>query len=292
MLLGEFERAWRETDRIEQLRRSGIPVKDTLLWDGRDFKDRRVLLHCNRGLGDAIQFLRFAPHVKKRCRHLIIKAMPLLAPLLKTINWVDTVLAAEDPDPAAEVEMESTELPYVFRTTLQTIPEPDYLPLPRVAAPSQSNALRVGLAWAAGPWNHKRSIRLSEFNLLHDLQGLSFSSLQWGGPADECNTADLKLTLDTSESVREDILATAHAVLRADLVITVDSMIAHLAGTLRRPVWVLLCADSDWRWLLDREDTPWYPTMRLFRQRSPGDWSAPLQRVRRELESLLATRNA
>jgi ADP-heptose:LPS heptosyltransferase len=126
-----------------------------------------------------------------------------------------------------------------------------------------------------------------EFGLLEDLEGFSISPLQWGPPAEECLDPNIRLPLNAASVVREDILATAHAILQSDLVITVDSMIAHLAGTLRRPVWVLLRFDADWRWLLDRADSPWYPTMRLFRQHSPGDWSRPLRLVHQELATLL-----
>jgi len=287
MLLGEFERAWQESDRIECLRRRGFPVEGQLVWDGRGFDRKKVLLRNDHGLGDTVQFIRYAPLLKGRCSRLIVKAQPILAPLLQTFGCIDEIVSTEQPDPHFDVQMESNELPYVFRTTLETIPSTvPYIRLkePRERA-ARSEQLQVGLVWASGPWNRSRSLRLADFRPLGGIANVVFRSLQWGPEHIEARSADHGLPMQhESVSIREDIIATAQRILQCDLVVTVDTMVAHLAGALARPVWVLLHFDSDWRWMIERSDSPWYPTMKLFRQTSRGDWSGPVDAVARELE--------
>jgi hypothetical protein len=279
MLLGEFERAWQETDRIEALRSSASAVDGTLCWNGADFNDRTVLLRHDHGLGDAIQFIRYAPLIKQRCSRLIVKARPILIPLLQTLQCIDEVASAFEPDPAFDVQMEAMELPYIFRTTLDSIPSDiPYLHLNCTRVVKEPDTLKVGLAWASGPWNSMRSISLDALRPLGQIPNVSFHSLQWGGEWRQAIETNHGLSFhNRAVAPPEDLIATAETILGCDVVITVDTMAAHLAGALGKPVWILLHFDSDWRWMADRSDSPWYPTMRIFRQQSDGDWSIPVQ---------------
>jgi hypothetical protein len=163
------------------------------------------------------------------------------------------------------------ELPYVFRTTLSTIPaDVPYLRIQpaRIVAPF----MRVGIAWRGGSWDDRRSIPFELLQPLFDLPGVSWYSLQLGPAADERH--DHLHVPDTRGVVR-----LARCIRALDLVISIDSMPAHLAGALAVPVWTLLAHDADWRWMVDRRDSPWYPSMRLFRQPSSGDWRCTLEDV-------------
>jgi hypothetical protein len=171
------------------------------------------------------------------------------------------------------------ELPYAFRTTSDRVPaEVPYLSLP--AAPPldcHGDALHVGLCWASGPWNSVRSMPLTALNPLGDIPGVVFHSLQWGAPAAAAWTHAHRLRLCNAHApMPVDLAVMAQTIARMDLVISVDTMVAHLAGALARPVWVLLLRNADWRWMTGRRDSPWYPTMRLFRQTVQGDWSHPV----------------
>src|SRR4051812_30887060 len=168
MLLGDFERAWQETDRIELRRREGLPVQGALVWDGTNFYNKSVLLTCDHGLGDTIQFIRYATLLRDRCSKLSVKARPILLPLLRSVPGVYLAIACDEHEPRYDVRMECTELPYVFRTHLDTIPcNIPYLGIAGPKIPARRNGtLKVGLSWAAGPWNPKRSISLSELKPL------------------------------------------------------------------------------------------------------------------------------
>jgi len=283
MLVGDFERAWQETDRLESVRRTVGHVDGQLHWDGRDFSDKTVLLNCDHGLGDAVQFLRYAPRLRSSCRRVIAKARPVLWPLLDAFKCIDDVLPDSVGDPICDVTMECSELPYVFRTTMDTIPrEVPYLDF---GYPASSRGYRrqitVGLCWAAGPWNPLRSIPVSALLGLREVKNASFLSLQWGQEATDAKRYPELFNRAAAPpgSLEGDIRATALAILDCDLILTVDTMVAHLAGALAKPVLVLLHFDSDWRWMLDRTDSPWYPTMKLFRQIARGDWVAPAHRA-------------
>jgi hypothetical protein len=283
MLAGDFEGAWQETDRLESIRRTTGRANGQLRWDGRDFSNKTVLLNCDHGLGDAVQFLRYAPRLRSSCRRLIVKARPALWPLLDIFKCIDEVVPNSIADPTCEVAMECSELPYVFRTTLNTIPSDvpymdfGYSP----TSPAQKRGIAVGLCWAAGPWNPVRSIPLSALLALRHVKNATFVNLQWGQEtADAARYPKLfESSASFHASVDGDLRATALAILDCDLVLTVDTMVAHLAGALAKPVLVLLHFDSDWRWMLDRTDSPWYPTMKLFRQVARGDWVSPACRA-------------
>ncbi len=290
MLSGNFELAWRESDAITR-RANPDPFR---FWDGRSLAGRGVLLRCLHGLGDTIQFIRYAPLIREQARTLAIEAQPTLKLLLRESGVADHVFTWGEPEPYWDQQIEIVELPRIFRTTLQSIP--NMVPYLNVSAPESirsydaNRSLRVGLVWAASTYNPARSIPIEHFATLFGTPGVRFFSLQAGIERAQIEpwSAQVPSLCEELPSVFE----TARTLKTLDLLITVDTMVAHLAGALAIPVWTLLPFACDWRWMLEREDSPWYPTMRLFRQPSPGDWGRVFERVRRELQALAAFANA
>jgi hypothetical protein len=200
------------------------------------------------------------------------------------LGGVDSVVDRCRPECGYDVAIECTELPYAFRTLLTTIPaDVPYLRLPEATA-SRNGCVHVGLVWASGPWDPRRSIPLACFAPLGAIEGIRWTALQHGPAFKQVRAHGAAFRLNhAADPVNNEVLETARIISTLDLVITVDTMVAHLAGALAKPVWTLLAYDADWRWLRDRDDSPWYPTMRLFRQRRPGDWRDVLERVGNEL---------
>jgi hypothetical protein len=280
MLLGDFESAWRESESIAN---RGNPDPHRF-WDGQSFVGRRVLIRCLHGLGDTIQFIRYAPLIREQARTLTIEAPPTLKSLLEQAHIADSVITWGEQEPSWDQQIEIIELPRVFRTTVASIP--NHVPYLNVPSELRSNVengrpLRVGLVWACSSYNPGRSIRLKDLAELFVLPGASFFSLQ-AGPA----RAELEPWSSQVANLYDDsacVLAMARTLKTIDLVITVDTMMAHLAGAMACPVWTLLTYQCDWRWMVQRQDSPWYPTMRLFRQRQPGDWAGVVRQLQREL---------
>jgi hypothetical protein len=292
MRAGDFTAAWRICDRVMEHRRGErcfhLPRHLQWNWDGSPIDDRHVLVRCYHGLGDTIQFARFLPILRARAREVTVWAQPRLIPLLETMKLRAgsgigdpgrlRFLPLHDGDVGIEydVDVEIMELAHVFRTTLETLPAAvpyfsvDAMPLARNCRPA------VGLVWRAGDWDIQRSIPFFELTPLVDVDA-DWYVLQ-GADAVVDRPAGFGTPVGTS-----DISELAAAMRALDLVITIDSMAAHLAGALAVPVWTLLPCRADWRWMDERRDSPWYPTMRLFRQRSHGDWQSVVARVAWEL---------
>ena len=287
MRRGDFAAAWEVSDAAVRSR-GGVPCWHwprhfQYLWDGTPLAGQRVLIRCYHGLGDTIQFIRYAPLVKAVAAEVIVWAQPQLLPLLRTASGVDRLLPLHDgtPDVEYDVDVESMELPHIFRTTLETIPSRvPYLSV-RPARRPAGEGLAVGLFWKGGDWDQRRSVPTPQLAPLVDVPGVAFHVLHREPDPEAPPTFRRMPGVDT-------VAGTARAVRALDLVITIDSMPAHLAGALGVPVWTLLQRDADWRWLEGREDSPWYPTMRLFRQERAGDWHPVVQRVARELADLSA----
>jgi hypothetical protein len=241
-----------------------------------------VLVRCYHGLGDTLQFARYLPCLRELARSVTVWAQPALLPLLRYQPWDITYLPLHDGAPAVafDVDVEIMELPYLFRSTLETIPSAvPYLNVPD--QPRQPPARpSVGLVWRAGDWDGRRSI---PFELLVPL--FERADIDW--------SALLPRTLphEHHPHVRqcgtEEVMATAQRMRSLDLVITVDTMAAHLAGAIGCRVWTLLPEPADWRWLVGRDDSPWYPTMRLFRA-TEGTWPPVLRRVQAALHGIAA----
>ena len=212
------------------------------------------------------------------------RSLPSLVPIVATAGGVDHVLPLHDGTVEADydADVEIMELPHALRTTLESLPrQVPYLQTPD-GSPDLSPCgpeFRIGIVWQAGAWDPRRSLPTPVVSRLAELPGVRLFSLQ-RGPAREA-AAILGATDVSSANVSE----TATRMSRLDLILTVDTMAAHLAGALGLPVWTLLHADCDWRWMDRLEDTPWYPTMRLFRQHRPGDWHSVMDRVLAALEA-------
>lgn len=268
MRAGDFARAWELSDRVLAARvAAGTPSWDAprhlqWIWDGRPLAGRRVLVRCYHGLGDTIQFARFLPRLAAVAREVIVWAPPPLVPLLATMRGAGRLVPLHDgtPDVPYDVDIELMELPHALRVTLATLPaEVPYLHLP--AAPRLSPELAVGVVARAGSWDPRRSVEPALLGRLAAIPGVALYNLLPG--------ADVPGAADASTS---DPLEAASRVKALDVVVTVDTMMAHLAGALGVPVFTLLHSEPDWRWMTGRADSPWYPTMRLFRQRSAGEW--------------------
>ena len=280
MQRGVFEAAWDISDAVRHAR-AGVPCRHwprhlQYIWDGTPLAGKRVLVRCYHGLGDTIQFVRYGPLIKEIAREVIIWAQPALLPLLRTMHGIDFLLPLHDgtPDVEYDVDVESMELPYIFRTTLATIPaDIPYLHVEPVVLPRQEG-LAVGLVWAAGEWDHaRRSIPFSLLAPLARLPQVVVYILQRGSALAHYRPGFGML------SGADEVLETARIMRALDLVISVDTMPAHLAGALGVPVWTLLDAAADWRWMEGRVESPWYPTMRLFRQEEHGAWEPVIAQV-------------
>jgi hypothetical protein len=279
MRAGDFETAWK----VSRCVLDSTPGPDPRLprhlqavWDGTPLAGRRVLVHCYHGLGDTLQFVRYLPLVQRLAAETLLWAQPELLPLLRSAAGIDRLLPLHDgPSEATrEVDVEIMELPFVLRSTPTTLPaHVPYLHAEPLRAQARDGAMAVGLVWQAGDWDPHRSIPTGTLAPLARVPGVRIHVLQQG-PA----RRELTEGFGTASGSR-DILGLARLMRGLDLVVTVDSMPAHLAGALGIPVWTLLHRHPDWRWLEGREDSPWYPTMRLFRQERAGDWESVIARV-------------
>jgi hypothetical protein len=295
MRRGDWEAAWRATDRIEVPRRvlqrePGFQRRpEHLRWDGTPLAGRTVLVRCEHGLGDTLQFMRFVPHLQAGHVHFMVQ--PHLLALLRDAPGLGEVRNywTDDPLPAHEVDVEVMELPYALRMTLPQLPPP----YPHLASQLRGLApftlpgdgrLRVGLLWASSDWDPSRSIPLPALAPLFALDQVRFYSLQQGHAADDPQLDSLRVERLSPRTQQVEQAAAAMCAL--DLVVAIDGMPAHLAATLGRPTWVMLKHEADWRWMQDRADSPWYPTMRLFRQPEPGAWEAVAQEVARALREM------
>jgi tetratricopeptide (TPR) repeat protein len=281
----------------------GYPTLAEPEWQGESFVGRTLLLYAEAGLGDTLQFIRYLPMAAQRGGSIVLQVQAALVPLLRA-NCADptvTVIALGDPRPRFDLQSPLMSLPRLFGTALDTIPAGiSYLhPIPAKLAQWRSmltdeSKLKVGVVWAGNP-NHKgdrlRSIAAETLLPQLVMPTIKLHSLQKTPRAADVTTL-AKLADDIVDlgPALGDFSDTAAAVASLDLVITVDTSVAHLAGALGRPVWVLLPYALDWRWLRDREDTPWYPSMRLFRQRTPLVWDDVITRAATELERLAGHR--
>ncbi len=285
MLKGDFAQAWQESDAI---RRRDAPDPHRF-WNGEDLQDRRVILRSLHGYGDAIQMLRYLPMLRQRAKHVVLEVPPQMYDLARCFSGVDTVIVWGEPS-SWDLQIEVMELPYIFRSELHTIPRQiPYLTLPP-GAQIQNNAdhgLNAGILWIGGEWEPSRSI---PFALLHPLlnrKEIRFWSLQ--RPEDNLEWNDFWLSRNALPlACGNGLLSLAAAIQQMDLVISIDSMAAHLAGALGKPVWTFLPRYADWRWMMHRSDSPWYPTMRLFRQTQQGKWDDVVTAVSAQLSASAA----
>jgi glycosyltransferase involved in cell wall biosynthesis len=300
---GKFEEGWREYEwrlKSEQLPKTAEFSQPR--WDGSPLAGRTILLHAEQGLGDTLQFIRYASSAKERGGNVLALVPKALKNILSRTPGIDHLIGAREPLPEFSCHAPLLSLPHILGTTLESIPAK----VPYLFAESQlvdewrtrlapHKVFRVGIAWQGNPqraWDHPhRSIPLAEFEPLSRVEGVRLISLQKGLGADQLRGARFPVaTLDSSEEeVAGAFTVTAAIMKNLDLVVTSDTALAHLAGALGVPVWLALSCAPDWRWLLVREDSPWYPTMRLFRQKTRGDWQEVSTRMADELRTIVAT---
>jgi hypothetical protein len=262
---------------------------------------RTIVVLAEQGIGDVIQFARYASILKARGATVVLKAHGGMERFARDFDGVDRVLDAGASAGSCDYYVHLMSLPHVLGTTLDDIPaQVPYLRVdpPKQAAwrqriPAEDGPLRVGLIWAGNAMHRRdrhRSMPLAALRPLFDVPGVRFHSLQKDSRAGDAAARPAAL-VDLAPHLH-DFRDTAAAIDRLDLVICVDTAVAHLAGALRKPVWLLLAATSDFRWMQGRDDTPWYPTMRLFRQAVPGDWTHVIERVRAALGDLAGSGSA
>ncbi|MHB0770499.1 glycosyltransferase family 9 protein [Bradyrhizobium sp. 5.13L] len=287
MRAGDFARAWTMTD--HDLAALALVPKHTgprhlqRIWRGEELANKRVLVRCYHGLGDTIQFLRFMPALGMIARSVTVWCQPELLPLVERIEGVSLAIPLHDGTPGTEfdADIEIMEVPHAIRARRETVEmRAPYLVLPpREAAAGQlqhCQDLAVGLVWEVGAWDKRRAVPPALLRRLAG-DGRTLYSLQRGG-----ETGRLPETVAGDIST-PDIVALGHLIRQVDLVISVDTMVAHLAGALGCEAWVLLHADCDWRWPTSGSRTFWYPTLRLFRQRTQGNWDEVIEEVRQGL---------
>ena len=293
LLTGDFPQGWagyqwRWKAKICQPRDFPQP-----LWDGQPLEGKTILLHAVQGLGDTIQFIRYATLVKKAGARVLVECQKPLVRLLAGCRGVDALIGRGDELPPFDVQAPLLSLPGIFGTSLETIPAD----VPYLFADSglaehwrrelaSIAAFKIGIAWRGSPIHRNdraRSFPLSCFEPLANLPGIHLFSLQKGPGAEELQAACDHFPVAELGSRLNDFMDTAAVMRNLDLVITCDTSIAHLAGALGVPVWVAMPLVPDWRWLLGRDDSPWYPAMRLFRQKSLGDWSGVFGKIEAEL---------
>ena len=261
-------------------------------WSGQPLNGARILLHAEQGLGDTLQFLRYVPMVQAAGGSVVLGVQASLRRIALEVPGVTQVVVHGEAMPELEWQCPLLSLPLVLGTTLETIPgQTPYLSVPDQALAKAAErawpetGLRVGLVWAGNGLHMRdryRSMRLSEFASILQLEGIHFFSLQMGPEAEQLQHVTVAVTEGITDlrPAIEDMADTAALIANLDLVIAVDTSVAHMAGALGKRVWLLLSTWTDWRWLLDRADSPWYPEMRLFRQKTLGDWQPVVEQVR------------
>ena len=292
LLLGNFQDGWREYE----MRWEATPFKRRQFphpaWSGEDLDGKTLLIHAEQGLGDTIQMLRYATLAADRGARVVVECQPELICLAASTPGVTAVIARGEALPAFDFEIPTMSLPLAFGTILETIPnkipyihaEAERISKWKTRLEKLPPTRKLGLVWAGGeknPNNAKRSISLSDFNPLSKIPGIEWISLQKGPAAAQSGSAAFSIHDWTNEL--HDFADTAALVECLDGVVTVDTAVAHLAGALGKPVWILIPMAPDFRWLMDRADSPWYPTARLIRQRTHGAWSDAVENLATEL---------
>jgi tetratricopeptide (TPR) repeat protein len=296
LLQGKYAEGWREYEWRWRIPAFNAPARrfPGPIWDGARV-DGTVLLHAEQGLGDTLQFVRYAPLVASRCSGVVLECQPELRSLMASVPGIARVVARGEPLPEFAAHAPLMSLPARFGSTLENLPWDG----PYVRADAQRVArwrerlasdaarpggarLRVGLVWAGRPqqWDdRKRSMSLAMLAPLARAAGAAFYSLQVGAAAAQSATPPPGMTLIDHAAQIADFADTAALASQLDLLITIDTSVAHLGGAMGLPTWVLVAYAPDWRYHLARSDNPWYPTMRLFRQARDGDWTDAIEAV-------------
>ncbi len=284
LLTGEFLLGWQKYEYRWQKKDAKPPGHQQVPWDGAPLEGKTILIYCEQGLGDSIQFIRYIPLVKARGAMIAVLCPKPLQRLFVSVTEIDHLLTDENDIPHCDYQIPLITLPLAFKTELATIPNViPYLSTCPISTEKWSQRLgklagiKVGIAWRGNP-KHKndrnRSIHPKVLSKIIKTSGCIFISLQKNAKDDDLAVFSGRQNYIDIAGELDDFADTAAVIENLDLVISVDTSIAHLAGALGKPVWIFLPFDPDWRWLLDRNDSPWYPSVRLFRQSRIGDWTS------------------
>jgi hypothetical protein len=298
LAMGEFPSGWLEYEWRNETEagKNTMPKMTSAHWNGMPIPKGRILLVGDQGYGDTIQFARYIPMVAERCEEVVLGCSAEMEPVLQNIPGVKQYCHRWNDVPGHAAHCRLSTLPYLFHTNLETIPaQVPYLKADpeRIAAWRDRFAAqlppgrRIGLAWTGRPTHpndRRRSLPLARLRPIAEAApDAVFVSLQKPMPAaDVAAMPQFRGMTDLSADLT-DFGETAAMIENLDMVVTVDTSMGHLAGALAKPVWIMLPKAADWRWMLDRSDSPWYPTVRLFRQRVPGGWDVVLAEVARAL---------
>lgn len=297
LLKGNFEKGWLGFEYRWKLIDIHKKRFDKPQWRGESLNGKTIFLWAEQGLGDTIQFIRYVSLIKKCSGTVVVRCHPYLLEILSSIEGIDRLISKDEEAPDFDFHIPLLSLPGIFKTTLDTIPSdipyinspPEYKDKFHEILNQHEKLFKIGIVWGGNPRNindHNRSCRLQYFQPLLKLDNVSVFSLQKGPQAKKL-TEYLNGNIHNIGSLLHNFADTAAVVMNLDLVITVDTAVAHLAGALGKTVWVLLPFYPDWRWMLDRNDSPWYPTMRLFRQSKPGDWKGVFDQVKEALNKMI-----
>jgi tetratricopeptide (TPR) repeat protein len=292
LLQGDLAAGWAE---YESRWKVGVGDDRKLMqrrWKGEPLGGERILLYAEQGLGDTMQFVRYVPLVAERGGEVVLEVQPALYGLLAGTDGSTRVIRRGEALPEFTWQCPLMSLPLALGTELETIPArvPYIVPdAERVDAWRErlpKSTRRIGLAWAGNPGHPRdrlRSISLAQLAPLLNVAGTTFYSFQFGSGSEQMKQLPPGVRMVDLGDELKDFANVAAIVANLDLVISIDSVVAHLAGALGKPVWILLNKGCDWRWFLEREDSPWYPTARLFRQSTSGEWQEVVNRVELEL---------
>lgn len=302
---GDFENGWREyewrwrTEKYQpQWNRLTVPA-----WQGQPLDGKTLFVHVEQGIGDTLQFVRYLPLIEKTGGRIVLEVQPPLSRLMATLPALDSIVVKGEELPNMDFHVPLLNIPGIMGTDLDSIPrQTPYLGAEASLRMAWCNrlatlkpGLRVGLAWAGNPEHandHNRSMCLTQLAPLSAVAGVQWISLQKGAGAEQIQSPPPGLVLTDWTSDLDDFAATAALIECLDLVLAVDTSVVHLAGALNKPVWVMIPFAPDWRWLLERTDSPWYPGMRLFRQNERGNWRTVIETVVQELAALTNSASA
>ncbi len=297
LLLGDFERGWAEYEWRWQCPGCNMPKYKAPLWQGESLAGKTILLHHEQGLGDTLQFVRYASVLKDLgASRVVVKTQKPLMQVLANADSIDELVCEDAALPSFDLHVPMLSAPGVLKTTFESIPgDVPYISADADLAAKWQQRLakhktfKVGIVWQGSPDFHadaQRSVPLKYFGKLAAIAGVELFSLQKGHGTEQLDEVDFQVTRfgDDLDNEAGPFMDTAAIMSNLDLVITSDTSVPHLAGALGVPTWVALSISPDWRWFLDRDDSPWYPTMRLFRQSTLGDWDEVFDRIASELE--------
>ncbi|HVT90129.1 MAG TPA: tetratricopeptide repeat protein [Tepidisphaeraceae bacterium] len=298
LLQGRFEQGWALHEarwQVPELRLAQ-PEYDHPRWQGEDLRGKTLLIYAEQGYGDVIQFSRYAPLAAQRGATVILECQPELKRLMASLKGISQIITRPDAPFEYDFQCPIVSLPLGFKTTLETIPanvpylhaDHELVSRWRKQMPQQSDKIKIGLSWAGRPTHtndRNRTIELATLAPFARVPNTWFCALQKGDALAQLKSLPEGFEVVDFSDDLTDFAETAALIENLDLVISIDTAAAHLAGALGKPVWVLLPFVPDWRWMLDRSDSPWYPTMRLFRQPRAKDWESVIRSVKDALNN-------